>query len=172
MCVISTWRKLLSETKENDGFLAGRASKACGAKDVEADTHPMKQDASVHFIYYLQPLTSMEKIDVDTFLMMNGKYLPENQLPMIRERLLCLDSNKATALKMLQFKDPNTALMLGIIVPLFGISGTDRLFIGDTGIGIAKMLTCGGCGIWGLIDLFLITDATREKNLELLMMYL
>ena len=90
----------------------------------------------------------MEKIDVDTFIMMNSKYLPQNQLSTIRERLLCLDSSKAALLKMLQFKDPDTALLLGIIVPFCGIFGTDRLFIGDTGIGIAKMLTCGGCGIW------------------------
>lgn len=27
-----------------------------------------------------------------------------------------------------------------------------------------KLITCGGCGIWWLIDLFLIMGATREKN--------
>lgn len=114
----------------------------------------------------------MEKIDVDMFIMMNSKFLPEQQLPMIRERLLCLDSSKASMLKMIQFKDPNTALMLGVFVSLCSIFGVDRLYIGDTGIGIAKMLTCGGCGVWGIIDFFLITEATRKKNLEKLMMYL
>ena len=37
--------------------------------------------------------------------------------------------------------------------------------IGDTGRGIGKLLTCGGLGIWALVDWFLIMDATREKNL-------
>ena len=36
--------------------------------------------------------------------------------------------------------------------------------IGDTGLGIGKLLTCGGIGIWALVDLFLIMGATREKN--------
>lgn len=31
---------------------------------------------------------------------------------------------------------------------------------------ILKLITCGGCGIWWLIDLFLIMGATREKNLQ------
>jgi hypothetical protein len=38
--------------------------------------------------------------------------------------------------------------------------------IGDTGMGIAKLLTCGGLGVWAIIDLFLIMGAAREKNLE------
>lgn len=114
----------------------------------------------------------MEKTDVDAFIMMNGKYLPEQQFPMIRERLLALDSSKAETLEMIQFKDPETALMLGILVSLCSIFGVDRLYIGDTGIGIAKMITCGGCGVWGIIDFFLIMEATRRKNLEQLMMYL
>lgn len=29
-----------------------------------------------------------------------------------------------------------------------------------------KLITCGGFGIWWLIDLFLIMGATREKNLQ------
>ena len=38
--------------------------------------------------------------------------------------------------------------------------------IGDTGMGIGKLLTCGGFGVWGIIDWFLIMGATREKNME------
>ena len=40
------------------------------------------------------------------------------------------------------------------------------IYIGDVVIGILKLITCGGCGIWWLIDLFLIMGATREKNLQ------
>jgi len=42
--------------------------------------------------------------------------------------------------------------------------GIDRFLIGDTGLGIWKLLTCGGLGIWALVDWFLIMGATREKN--------
>lgn len=37
-----------------------------------------------------------------------------------------------------------------------GTLGVDRFFLGHTGLGIAKLLTCGGCGVWSLIDLILI----------------
>jgi hypothetical protein len=37
--------------------------------------------------------------------------------------------------------------------------------IGDTGMGIGKLLTCGGLGIWAIVDLFMIQGATRKKNM-------
>lgn len=95
--------------------------------------------------------------------MMNSKYLPENQLPMIRERLLNLDDERTTAVQMVQFKDPLIALLLSIFCGAYGI---DRFFIGDMGMGIGKLLTCGGIGIWTIVDWFLISNATREKNME------
>ena len=50
-------------------------------------------------------------------------------------------------------KSYTTALILSI---LLGALGIDRFYLGYTGIGIAKLLTLGGCGIWALIDLILI----------------
>lgn len=111
----------------------------------------------------------MEQQKVDMFMMMNSKFLPENQLPMIRERLLNLDDDRAAGLQMAQFKDPTTALILSVLLGGYGI---DRFYIGDTGLGIGKLLTAGGCGIWAIIDWFLIMGATREKNMEKLQMML
>jgi len=37
-----------------------------------------------------------------------------------------------------------------------GSLGVDRFYLGYTGLGIAKLLTCGGLGIWSLIDFILI----------------
>jgi len=66
-------------------------------------------------------------------------------------------------------KNPTTALILSVLT---GLIGVDRFYIGDTGLGIGKLLTVGGCGIWALIDLFLISNATKKKNYEKLMMTL
>lgn len=38
-----------------------------------------------------------------------------------------------------------------------GYLGIDRFYLGQTGLGIAKLLTFGGCGVWALIDAILIT---------------
>ena len=108
----------------------------------------------------------MEQQKVDMFIMMNNKYFPESQIPFIRERLLAADESKTGMLHAVQYKDPTTALILSLLIGYYGI---DRFYIGDTGIGVAKLLTCGGLWIWAIIDWFLIMDATRQKNLERLM---
>ena len=70
---------------------------------------------------------------------------------------------------MAQAKDPILVLILSIFLGGFGV---DRFYIGDIGLGFGKLLTCGGLYFWWLIDLFLIMDATKEKNLQQLTMAL
>jgi TM2 domain-containing membrane protein YozV len=105
----------------------------------------------------------MDTQKVDMFMMMNSKFFESHHLGAVRERLVGLDDSKASAMQMVQFKDPTTALIISILI---GGLGIDRFYIGDTGLGIAKLLTCGGLGIWTIIDWFLIMGATREKNME------
>ena len=100
------------------------------------------------------------------FMMMNNKYLPESQIMFVRERLLAADDSKQGLLHAVQFKDPTIALILSLLT---GNLGIDRFYIGDTGLGIGKLITCGGLGIWTIIDWFMIMGTTREKNLMRLM---
>lgn len=47
--------------------------------------------------------------------------------------------------------------LIALLISFFvGTLGIDRFYLGYTGLGIAKLLTCGGVGIWALIDLILI----------------
>ena len=50
-------------------------------------------------------------------------------------------------------RDWLVALLLSFFV---GGLGVDRFYLGYLGLGVIKLLTCGGLGIWALIDLILI----------------
>ncbi len=105
----------------------------------------------------------MDAQKVDMFIMTNGKYFESHQVAQVRDNILNLDDSKWGLVQTLQFKDPTISLIVSILA---GNLGIDRFLIGDTGLGIGKLLTCGGLGIWAIIDWFLIMGATREKNFE------
>lgn len=104
----------------------------------------------------------MNNQQVDQLIAIYGSKLPYEALGTLRERLSGMDYDTAS-IYLAQSKDPTIAIILSVLV---GSLGIDRIYIGDIVIGILKLITCGGCGIWWLIDLFLIMGATREKNLQ------
>jgi hypothetical protein len=54
------------------------------------------------------------------------------------------------------------AVLLSVFV---GTLGVDRMYVGQIGLGVLKLVTCGGLGIWALIDLILfIMDNIRDSN--------
>ncbi|WP_298420259.1 TM2 domain-containing protein [uncultured Kordia sp.] len=111
----------------------------------------------------------MEAQKVDMFIMTNSKFFEGHQINAIREKLIALDDSKWAMLSTVQFKDPTTTLIVSILA---GSLGIDRFMIGDTGLGVGKLLTCGGFGIWAIIDWFMIQGATREKNMQKIRQFL
>jgi TM2 domain-containing membrane protein YozV len=111
----------------------------------------------------------MEAQKVDMYLMTNAKMFQAQHLGYIREQLLKTDDSKWMMIQSVELKDPTTILIISILA---GGLGIDRFMIGDTGLGVAKLLTCGGAGIWSIVDWFLIQDLTRQKNMEKLQMML
>jgi len=55
------------------------------------------------------------------------------------------------------------ALVMSI---LFGGLGIDRFIMGHIGLGILKLITGGGLGIWWLVDLILIATKHSFKGVE------
>ncbi|MFO7998865.1 MAG: TM2 domain-containing protein [Bacteroidales bacterium] len=110
----------------------------------------------------------MDDHQLDLFLMTKGKYFRSHHLLEIRDRLKNMDDSRGT-IQTMQFHDPTLLLVVSLLV---GALGIDRFMIGDTGLGVLKLITCGGLGIWAIVDWFLIMDLTRDKNMEKLRPFL
>lgn len=111
----------------------------------------------------LKILLIMNQEKVDMLMMSWRDKLPEENLAYFKEKLEMLDDKKLGVITMSQPKNPMVSLIISIFL---GQLGLDRFYIGDIGLGVGKLLTCGGLGLWWLVDLFLIMGATRQKNYQ------
>lgn len=55
-------------------------------------------------------------------------------------------------------------VVAGLLQIFLGGVGAGRWYLGDTGIALAQLFTCGGLGIWALIDgIMMLTGNVRDK---------
>lgn len=105
----------------------------------------------------------MTEDKINLYLMTNMKYFPSERIPYIKQQLERIDDSKLIYLQTMSYKDPVILLIISIVA---GSLGIDRFMLGQIGLGIAKLLTCGGLGLWTLIDWFLIMGQAKDKNFE------
>ena len=111
----------------------------------------------------------MKKENVALFLTEHLNDFPKSQLCFVKEKLLELSDDAFMALNCLDFKNTNNMFL----VSLFGgVLGIDRFLVGDTALGLIKLLTMGGIGIFAIVDWFLVKKRTQQYNFDLLLNYL
>ena len=101
--------------------------------------------------------------------MANAKYFPSDKIVYIKEKLRGTDEAKFGLVQSLKLKDPTIVIIISLLA---GTLGIDRFYLGNIGLGIGKLLTFGGLGIWTIVDWFLVMKKAREINFENLMMHL
>jgi len=109
----------------------------------------------------------MEKAKVDQFIMVNADKFPDYAQMQIREKLEKMDEARESMLMATSWKSPMVTFLLAFFL---GIVGADRFYMGQIGLGIAKLLTCGGVGIWAIVDWFTAFGRAKTHNMNLLMM--
>ena len=111
----------------------------------------------------------MDASRLDMFIMTNQKYLPAEKIVFIKEKLKDIDEERFSLVSAVEFKDPTTILLVSLFL---GGLGIDRFMLGETGMGILKLLTGGLCGILTIIDWFGVQKKAKELNFNKLMMIL
>jgi TM2 domain-containing membrane protein YozV len=95
--------------------------------------------------------------------------LPSSKLFILKQKLEVSSDDKIHNLQSLPLKSPIIILVFSIFL---GQLGVDRFMAGDIGLGVLKLLTCGGAGIWWFIDIFLIMGKVKEDNLNKVLLIL
>jgi TM2 domain-containing membrane protein YozV len=108
----------------------------------------------------------MNETVLNTFYVANAKYFRQDAMMQIKNALESADKSKQDMAMLLSFKDPTVLLIVSIF---FGGLGVDRFMLGQVGLGILKLVTFGGLGIWTIIDWFTVMGRTRDQNQTLFM---
>lgn len=91
-----------------------------------------------------------------------NKFRPE-LLVDIQERLERVPDERYVLISSLSFQDPTLMIVIAVFF------GWERFFLNDIGLGVLKVITCYGLGIWWLVDIFTAQGRTYDYNYNKLM---
>lgn len=106
---------------------------------------------------------------ITTYLAINADKFPPESLMLIQQKIAALHQEQQLKLSELSLKDPLLALLLSFF---FGTFGVDRFYIGNFLLGLLKLITIGGFGVWTIVDWCIMMKTTRKQNLEKLLSFL
>lgn len=107
---------------------------------------------------------------VDSFIIANAKNLPSDKIAIIRDKMLAADDSRFVVITSVELKSATTMFFISFFL---GCLGVDRFMLGKIGSGIAKLLLGWmTLGIWYIVDLFMIMNATKKYNYEQLSLVL
>ena len=108
----------------------------------------------------------LDQQKIDMYIMTNQKYFPEEKIVYLKDRLRTMDEEKFSLISTIEMKEPTTLLLVSIFLGTLGIA---RFMLGDTGMGILKLLTAGCCGILTIVDWFTVSKRTKDLNFNKVM---
>lgn len=106
-----------------------------------------------------QSKSNSDKINL--WLMSSQDKLPSEKMGLLKSALEKAEESKIDSIISIELKSPMTIFLLSWFI---GWLSLDRFLLGSTGVGIARLLTFQGLGIWWLVDLITSMKRTKEYN--------
>lgn len=110
---------------------------------------------------YSKGIKTAEDATIVQFLIEHKNYFNDFDLDILKADLESLSKEELKLFMETDFVNPNVNFAVSILTNVLGV---DRFVIGQTDIGLLKLLTAGGLGVWAIIDWFQIKELTQEYN--------
>jgi len=101
--------------------------------------------------------------EISEYFEKNSRYFPAVALENINEFMQHIDEEDLHLILTFPFKNPSKMFWTAFPLGLFGV---DRFVLGDTGLGIVKLLTLGQFLIGFTVDSFTIISRTKNYNYQ------
>jgi hypothetical protein len=94
----------------------------------------------------------------NVWLGMNAENFRPEDITVIKAKLEKMDANQFLIVQSASFVKPSTIFLIAVLL------GLERFWLDDTKSGILKLITCNGCFIWWLVDIFSAKERAKKYN--------